>query len=87
MDEDVDIMTERQRVAEGDADQDTLCLKNLHKTYGSKVNIREDTAIRCPAASARHAWDPEAYMTASLAAPKHGNPRQTACPDRWVGWQ
>ena len=56
MDEDVDILTERQRVAEGDADQDTLCLKNLHKTYGSKVNICQDSATPCPAASARYAW-------------------------------
>ena len=45
MDEDVDILTERQRVAEGDADHDTLCLKNLHKTYGSKVNTCENAAI------------------------------------------
>ena len=42
MDEDIDILTERQRVAEGNAAQDTLCLYNLHKTYGSKVNLRED---------------------------------------------
>ena len=42
MDEDVDISIERQRVAEGNADQDTLCLNNLRKTYGSKVNICED---------------------------------------------
>ena len=44
MDEDVDILIERQRIAEGDADQDTLCLKNLHKTYGSKVSLCEDAA-------------------------------------------
>ena len=44
MDEDVDILTERQRVAEGNADQDTLCLKNLHKNYHSKVSTYEDAA-------------------------------------------
>ncbi len=35
--EDTDVAAERQRVKAGSADNDSLCLKNLHKAYGSKV--------------------------------------------------
>lgn len=35
--EDVDVAAERQRVEGGGADNDSLCLRNLHKAYKSKV--------------------------------------------------
>ena len=82
MDEDVDILTERQRVAEGDADQDTLCLKNLHKTYGSKVNICEGCCNPLPCcfchlrSKGQHNGNPCCSQAGKL---------QTVCPDK-MGW-
>ena len=35
--EDVDVAAERRRVEGGDADSNSLCLKNLHKAYKAKV--------------------------------------------------
>ena len=40
MHEDIDVAAERQRVEEGGADNDSLCLKNLHKAYGSKARTK-----------------------------------------------
>lgn len=40
MHEDIDVAAERQRVEEGGAGNDSLCLKNLHKAYGSKVRTK-----------------------------------------------
>lgn len=43
--EDVDVVIERQRVEGGGANSDSLCLKNLHKAYESKVPCNLHT---CP---------------------------------------
>ena len=66
MREDIDVAAERQRVEEGGADNDSLCLKNLHKAYGSKVRTEPHCAYAL--APLLTSWAPHPFLTTSYSA-------------------